>query len=48
MALIFIAGYICRRDERTDGTLFHYEKHGIFLKSIDCGGVKIQGDMVFQ
>ena len=29
MSVTYIAGYICRKDERIDNTTFYYEKYGI-------------------
>ena len=49
MALIYIAGYICRHDDTTISDTFLYmEKYGDFLKAVDRGGLKVPPDNVSE
>lgn len=47
-SLVYIAGYVIRKDERQDDTYFLFEKHGSFITDVNRGGLTIPGDSVCQ
>ena len=47
-ALVYIAGYVDRKNETTDDTYVYFNKYGLYLRNINRGGLKIPGDCVVQ
>ena len=43
--IVYIAGYVIRRDPLTEDTSDYYEIKGLFLKQINRGGLRIPGDL---
>jgi hypothetical protein len=48
MGLVYIAGYVVRKDEKSGDSELYSEKFGCFLKDIDRGGLSVPGDSVCQ
>ena len=49
MTLVYIAGYIVRKDdERLERSYFYYEQYGNFLKDLNRGGLHIPYDAACQ
>ena len=47
-ALIYIAGYVIRKEEQTEDTYFLYEKYGGYTNELNRGGLTKPGDSVSQ
>ena len=47
-ALIYIAGYITRKDKSGSGTFFYFDKFGMYQKEIDRGKLAVPCDAVVQ
>jgi hypothetical protein len=47
-ALVYIAGYITRKDECEDDTNYYYQRYGSFTDEINRGGLKLPGDSICQ
>ncbi|XP_066923516.1 uncharacterized protein [Clytia hemisphaerica] len=53
MSLIYMAGYVARKDEMSeqelfDATMFYAQKYGKYLHELDRGGLKIPTDTICQ
>ena len=49
MALVYIAGYVTRKDDpNIDDTQYYYQKFGSFLKNLDRGGLNVPTDTYCQ
>ena len=47
-SLVYIAGYVVRKDDLMDDTYFYYDKHGSYLDKLNRGGLQKPGDTVAQ
>ena len=48
MGLVYIAGYVIRKDERDEDSTVLSEKYGDFVRSLNRGGLSLPGDSVCQ
>ena len=48
MGLVYIAGYIIRKDEREEDSTVFSEKYGDFVQSLNREGLSLLGDSVCQ
>ena len=48
MALVYIAGYIVRKDTEIDDSHEYYEKYGSFTDNLNRGGLSLPGDSACQ
>ena len=48
-SLVYIAGYVCRKDDTDEcDTFAYYDRYGIYTSMLDRGGLKIPGDTICQ
>ena len=48
MSLVYIAGYIQRKDDTLGDTFCYFDKYGDYLKDLNRGGLTVPGDLICQ
>ena len=46
--LVYIAGYVARKDDSDFGTYTYFEKYGLYTATLDRGGLSIPNDTICQ